>query len=424
MKHSHRITGFAFALILLLSCSTPKHTSKKPAKNETKFEKAENSFKKVLSAVPYVDNDSTIEIYFSVYPPNLVLNTKEKIDESLPKLPLRFQYILMTDDKEKRILDSFTYIIDPKLLSKNALEYRRTHIACNTPEVLVCYDIYDPNEKEHYKNTLPFNFTSPYSECYFRVKTVSRDPFYITNRYFKKQDSVIIDYYRPGIQKLYVKYSPLEGRPAPPPFYRGNDKVPVANFQRSFEINNHSILRFQAEGNYLIQADTTKREGLWLNCFSNGYPYPSANSDYLNPVMYLATEEEFKDMVMEDDKKKALDDFWDKCSSSEDRGPILADHYYRRVKESNDNFTTSKEGWKTDRGMMYIIFNKPDEIYKTAWGESWIYRAQSPFPAAEFHFTRTLQAWGYDYTLVRDESMRRLWYLGINSWRNGSSGKK
>ena len=424
MKHSHRIAGFA--LIALLSCSTPKHSARKVStgKNENTFEKTENSFQKVISVAPYVSNDSTLELYFSIYPGNFITNPDQNPEQAASKLPLKFQYILMTDDDEKRVLDSSTYTISTKLLTRNSLEYRRNHISCHSAEVLLYYDIYDPNEHEHYKNTLPFNLSSAYSQCYFRVRSISRDSLVITEKHFKKQDSVVIDYYKNNSKKLYVRYSQLEGRPAPPPFYHGHSKVPVANFQKSFVMDNHSVLRFTHEGNYLIQADTTKREGLWLNAFSEGYPYPSTTYDYEEALMYLTTEDEFRVMQQSDNKRKAIDDFWNKCTSSNDKGPLLADHYYRRVKESNDNFTTSKEGWKTDRGMMYIIFNRPDEIYKTTWGENWIYHAQSPFPAVEFHFTRSMQAWGYDYTLIRDESLRRLWLLGINSWRNGGTGEK
>jgi hypothetical protein len=38
------------------------------------------------------------------------------------------------------------------------------------------------------------------------------------------------------------------------------------------------------------------------------------------------------------------------------------EEYYRRVAFANRSFTTFRDGWKTDRGMVYIILGPPDEI--------------------------------------------------------------
>ena len=34
----------------------------------------------------------------------------------------------------------------------------------------------------------------------------------------------------------------------------------------------------------------------------------------------------------------------------------LMEEYYRRVSYSNENFDGWKDGWETDRGMIYILF--------------------------------------------------------------------
>jgi GWxTD domain-containing protein len=229
----------------------------------------------------------------------------------------------------------------------------------------------------------------------------------------------VVDYYKSKIQKLYVRYSPAIGRPSPTPFYKGQQKVLLENFRNSFNIPNGGVLSFKMPGNYLIQTDTTKREGLWVNVFSDGFPFPSTESDYLNPLVYLISEQEYLSMSQSENKKKAIDEFWNKCAVDADKGPLLADEYYKRVKESNDNFTTSKEGWKTDRGMVYILYGKPDMVSKESWGESWTYNAHYPYAAVEFRFTRSEQAWGYDYTLMREAHYKNLWYQAIDNWRNG-----
>ena len=43
----------------------------------------------------------------------------------------------------------------------------------------------------------------------------------------------------------------------------------------------------------------------------------------------------------------------------------LMDEYYRRVSYANENFDGWKDGWETDRGMIYILFGPPDQIERT-----------------------------------------------------------
>ncbi len=44
-------------------------------------------------------------------------------------------------------------------------------------------------------------------------------------------------------------------------------------------------------------------------------------------------------------------------------GDAALDEHYRRIAYANDHFaTTSEPGWKTDRGMIYIKYGKPDDV--------------------------------------------------------------
>jgi GWxTD domain-containing protein len=45
----------------------------------------------------------------------------------------------------------------------------------------------------------------------------------------------------------------------------------------------------------------------------------------------------------------------------------LMDEYYRRVNYANTNFRNFREGWKTDMGMVYIVFGAPNEIERNPY---------------------------------------------------------
>ena len=57
-----------------------------------------------------------------------------------------------------------------------------------------------------------------------------------------------------------------------------------------------------------------------------------------------------------------------------DKARELIRIYYTRILYSNYYFTSYKEGWRTERGMIYTIYGPPDKVYKTSDGESWGYR--------------------------------------------------
>jgi GWxTD domain-containing protein len=71
---------------------------------------------------------------------------------------------------------------------------------------------------------------------------------------------------------------------------------------------------------------------------------------------------ELKKGTAEEKKEKFLA-FWKKKDPSPSTPENeLMDEYYRRVAYSNENFSVFKEGWKSDRGMIYIVFGPPDDI--------------------------------------------------------------
>jgi GWxTD domain-containing protein len=82
---------------------------------------------------------------------------------------------------------------------------------------------------------------------------------------------------------------------------------------------------------------------------------------------YVASKDEidhYKSLKGEDAKRKALFDFWSK--RDEDKSTILNEvkqEHFKRVEYANLNYRTGKkEGWRTDRGRVYIVYGPPDEI--------------------------------------------------------------
>jgi GWxTD domain-containing protein len=89
--------------------------------------------------------------------------------------------------------------------------------------------------------------------------------------------------------------------------------------------------------------------------------------DFFEKSRYIASEleiEKYEKMTTEGAKREYLTNFWKARDEdlSDDMNYYLK-NYIRRIEESNITYKAlSKEGWKTDRGRVYLIYGQPSEI--------------------------------------------------------------
>ena len=89
--------------------------------------------------------------------------------------------------------------------------------------------------------------------------------------------------------------------------------------------------------------------------------------ELIDELQYIATAKEMdymRDGKTLTEKQKRFLDFWKTKNPNplSQRNQIM-DEYYKRLIYANKHFSTSfTKGWKTDMGMVYIIFGEPSEI--------------------------------------------------------------
>ena len=88
--------------------------------------------------------------------------------------------------------------------------------------------------------------------------------------------------------------------------------------------------------------------------------------------------------------------------------------YFRRVELANLYFSSFKEGWKTDRGMIYLIFGLPDEVSLNDSNETWHYNNTR----ARFTFVKSGSVYDPEnYVLLRDKRFMEPWFSTVDLWR-------
>src|SRR3989441_6100329 len=83
-------------------------------------------------------------------------------------------------------------------------------------------------------------------------------------------------------------------------------------------------------------------------------------------VAYIITNEEraaFKALKTDEEREQFIEQFWLRRDPSPDtvENEFKEDHY-ERIAYANERFASGIPGWKTDRGRIYIMYGKPDEI--------------------------------------------------------------
>ncbi|MGV8017781.1 MAG: GWxTD domain-containing protein [Ignavibacteria bacterium] len=92
-----------------------------------------------------------------------------------------------------------------------------------------------------------------------------------------------------------------------------------------------------------------------------------AIDDEFDKALYLRTaveKNEFEKLKSVDEKRKFLYKFWRKRDTKPETPRIeVRDEFIKRFREANSKFKQSfSEGWRSDRGRIYIIYGPPTEI--------------------------------------------------------------
>lgn len=279
---------------------------------------------------------------------------------------------------------------------------------------------------------VPFNTMSDFNKYNFIIqghfeKNILFNPVLRINEYinlvYAKQpvDSIFISYYKPF-------------REVPdPPSMLLPEKTLDYDPDRIVSIPYSDTLPMMLpkEGIYKCSIGREIKEGFTLLNFGESYPEMNTPAVMIESLAYLATSDEIAELRSSVKQKIALDNFWIKLGGNVDKARELIRIYYTRVLFSNFYFTSYKEGWLTERGMIYIIYGPPDKVYKTDEGEKWGYKKPviksnwgGRYTVSEeylyFNFKKKNNTFSdNDFYLSRSETLVTYWDKAISNWRKG-----
>jgi GWxTD domain-containing protein len=253
------------------------------------------------------------------------------------------------------------------------------------------------------------------------------------NPVLKVNEYVNLVYSRVPVDSLFISFYKPFGEVPDPPSMLLPEKILDYEPEKVVAIpySDTMPMMFPREGIYLCSVGRNIKEGFIFLNMGASYPAMTTPEVMIEPLAYLASQDEVAALRSAVKPKAALDDFWIKCGGNVDKARELIRIYYTRVFYSNYYFTSYKQGWRNERGMIYIIYGPPDKVYKTSEGENWGYRKPvirsswgGRYRVSDdylfFNFKKRENPFSdNDFYLSRSETLVTYWDQAISSWRKG-----
>jgi GWxTD domain-containing protein len=411
--------------LLPVACLAPKKSTKvKPTVvNLSKMYNPTNTkFHPVFSI--YNNSPTTSLLLVKIFPVELLYSGTIEPNKIMAQVNLTYVLTDLEDPEKPVVADSGK--IRYNFARENADKRFITQIVLNTRKGKFYQLMILAKDVVRNEENLTFDYvdrTSDYSEQNFLITESQGNnvpvfsPHVIGNSLFK------IDYPDTQYDKVYVNFYGGELPLPRPSFSEGKNKElpakPDSLWILPFRKGLSYILNY--EGVYQFKLDTTRSEGLTVFNFGKTYPKIQEVKQMIEPLAYLTTTPEYDALKKSTNQKLAIDNFWINKAGSVDKARELIKVYYNRVFFSNFFFTSYKPGWKTDRGMIFIIYGPPQQVKVSPTQEKWIYFKNNFSTTVTFTFDFVPSSYTLDnYILERSDNYDSYWRQAVDTWRKGN----
>ena len=368
----------------------------------------------------YHDKDSSSIVIYEV---NLSeLQYKPNLDSSRIVAKARIHYSLYMNYKAKELIDSGSiYLEDDQNYGKDISTLGSFPILTKIGySYVVKIELTDLNNDNSNIRFVDIEKIDRESRQNFFLKANDNLPMIVD--YVERNEPYRLVHRDSSIKVAWVKFFQPNLKPARPPMSGG---MPNKRLVRSdtmyrihFENGISEELHFAKQGYYHIMLDSLAQKGFTVYQFTTNYPYINSPMQMVMPLRYLTTQTEFKKIINSEDKKKAVESFWIDISGNKDRARRMIGLYYNRVQQANILFYSDREGWMTDRGMIFIVFGPPDVVYHDDHMETWLYGYQKNHKSLTFDFYKTDNPFtNSDYLLNRTPIYNTPWNNSLEIWR-------
>jgi len=410
------IFALAFSVLSLQSCRIEQQTTS-PQPTLINFAniynpKATTFFPKFAA---YSPNDTSITVYTYLYLPQLAFSNKGGVSAAKVYINIK----LTPSFLNRQIIDTVTKVLvikqNPK--QKSAV-FPITLSPVRDTSFLINIYIKDLIRRRANIGFIQADRSGPNSDINFLVRYPGDMRPVFGNAIYPDYSYVIT--HNSGQDTLYAFHYPNDTTLPAPPFHLGGRKNKRLYADTIIKFPSSQAVSFKTPGIYLISTSPYDQHGKTLVLFGPDFPVIHRASEMIPPLVYITTTNEYRRLLKAYSPKLAVDSFWLQITEDPERARELIKAYYNRVFLANLYFTTHKQGWQTDRGMIYIMFGLPQIVHKLDDREIWYYYDYQNAHYIKFVFKKQNSIFSHnDYVLVPDVYYRFYWKRAVQQWRNG-----
>lgn len=411
---------FFLNAILLVSCYNSRHGRDKERTYNKPYHKEDNELS--LNMFLYHKDNNTSQIYYRI--DNSQLIYKKPDSASFFSARLDFYYQFLPYAGSAQILDSGTVHIEDKSATAGAARTLIGYIPVKAPVGQKSYlevFVRDFYSKKSHKHFIACDKESAFSQQNFLVENADKDVVF-SNK-IVKGNIVTVKNERVGFVNARVEFYANDYSLPPPPFSQKETSlypsVPDSGFTIASPDNHSFSFKVAKQGIYYVRLDSVTSGSFMVLGVESNFPKVQSHAQMIAASRFIMNKEEYQKLISATDKQAAIEAFWVSLAGSEERAKELIKRYYNRVQDANSYFTSHIEGWKTDMGMIYLIFGTPAKTYKTEGMETWEYYINNA-PPLTYRFEKIKNPFSENcYKLQRSINYKDPWTIAVSYWREG-----
>lgn len=341
----------------------------------------------------------------------------------------QIQYMLFDDYKTKRIIDSNSIILyDSVNYNMNRSNIGVFNVGFNDMIMKVSEDsifvlkilLKDLNSDNTATYMVDIDKKDKFGRQNFYLK--AKDGFPIMTDYVSRDQEFFIisnNVNNPVLKgKRFRGFFPAASAPHMGKKKTVSKRIADSTFKIQMVNGISPLIKLKKQAYYHFYNDSSRQKGLTIFRHTSQYPYIISPMQMLMPMRYITSTKEFRALLSTKDKEKGVKAFWKEIGDTPNRTKELMADYYSLVTQANFLFGSDREGWKTDRGMVYIVYGPPNIVYKNGNKETWIYGNIESKLAVTFDFYKVHSPFtNNDYWLNRSTSHSQSWYNAVDIWR-------
>lgn len=283
---------------------------------------------------------------------------------------------------------------------------------------LLVVDFYNSVRDKHFYLDIPLKLKEWQPTPYLLFEAEKEIPYFAN--YINKDYPVRVVNVFGGSASYQINGTNSSNAVAMPPF--DESEMAVASdipLDTLYGVRNGEEFRFYNSGYHTIKSSENNSDQFGVLVTDEVHPYFNNFRDLMTPLVYVSTNDEYKNMVAASNSREAFESFVNNSISSNERvAKDFIKYYYRRVRRSARLFSNNQEGWKTDRGMIYQVFGNPAQVFRNESTELWVYPS-STGGRLRYIFDIIVEDGIVKYKLIRAKRYRENWMRAVTQWRSG-----